>query len=70
VKIQPTSIEDLQAAARQRREDNKINWITSGFMLSFHIGAIAALFFFTWKAFFLVLFLWWVLGFMGIWMGF
>jgi fatty-acid desaturase len=70
VKIQPTSIEDLQVAARQRREDNKINWITSGFMLAFHIGAIAALFFFTWKAFFVSLVLWWVAGGMGIGMGY
>jgi fatty-acid desaturase len=26
------------------------NWVTTGFMLAFHIGAVAALFFFTWKA--------------------
>src|SRR5580700_1748242 len=26
-----------------------INWTTTLFMLAFHIGAVAALFFFTWK---------------------
>jgi len=26
------------------------NWVTTGFMLAFHIGGRAALFFFTWKA--------------------
>ena len=70
MKIQPVSIEDLQAASRQKREENKINWITSGFMLAFHIGAIVALFFFTWKAFFVSLVLWWVAGGMGIGMGY
>ncbi len=37
-----------------------INWITTGFMVAFHIGALAALFFFSWKAFFVGLFLYWV----------
>ena len=29
--------------------DGRINWITTTFMVLFHIGAIAALFFFSWK---------------------
>src|SRR5947209_10543154 len=37
-----------------------INWITTIFMVLFHIGAVAALFFFSWKIFFITLFLWWV----------
>src|ERR1700730_6915268 len=28
------------------------NWVTTIFMAAFHVGAVAALFFFTWKAFF------------------
>ena len=39
-------------------------------MLLFHIGAIAALFFFSWKAFLLALLLWWVAGSFGIGMGY
>ncbi|MGC2745551.1 MAG: fatty acid desaturase, partial [Candidatus Angelobacter sp.] len=35
-------------------------------MVAFHIGAVAALFMFTWKAFFVALFLWWVAGSLGI----
>jgi hypothetical protein len=31
----------------RKREDGKINWVTAGFMMAFHVGAIAALFFFT-----------------------
>ena len=43
-----------------------VNWTTTLFMLAFHVGAIAALFFFTWKGLALALFLWWVAGSLGI----
>jgi fatty-acid desaturase len=36
----------------------------------FHIGAIAALFFFTWKALLVAGFLWWISGSLGIGMGY
>jgi stearoyl-CoA desaturase (delta-9 desaturase) len=39
-------------------------------MIFFHIGAVAALFMFSWKALFLSLFLWWVSGSLGIGMGY
>jgi stearoyl-CoA desaturase (delta-9 desaturase) len=29
--------------------EDRVNWITSSFMAAFHVGAIAALFFFSWK---------------------
>jgi sn-1 stearoyl-lipid 9-desaturase len=47
-----------------------INWATTTAMIIFHVGAIAALFFFSWKALFITLFLWWVSGSLGIGMGF
>jgi fatty-acid desaturase len=47
-----------------------INWITTLFMVVFHVGAIAALFFFTWKALALAIVLWWVSGSLGIGMGY
>jgi len=51
--------------------DNKgINWITAIFMVLFHVGAIAALFFFSWKPFLLAIFLYWVGGSLGIGMGY
>jgi sn-1 stearoyl-lipid 9-desaturase len=50
--------------------DDGINWITATIMLLFHLGALAALFFFTWKAFFLAVFLYWVAGSLGIGMGY
>jgi sn-1 stearoyl-lipid 9-desaturase len=57
-------------ALERNRQDDKINWITAIFMAAFHVGAIAALFFFTWKAFFVACFLWWVSGSLGIGMGY
>jgi hypothetical protein len=46
--------------------DSEINWITTFFMAAFHVGAIAALFFFTWKALFVAMGLWWISGSLGI----
>lgn len=39
-------------------------------MVAFHIGAIAAVFFFSWKALLLAMLLWWVGGSAGIGMGY
>jgi sn-1 stearoyl-lipid 9-desaturase len=44
--------------------------LTTFFMVAFHVGAIAALFFFSWKALVLALVLWWVAGSLGIGMGY
>ncbi len=61
---------ELQALNRKAAANNEINWITAGFMAAFHAGALAAIFFFTWKAFFVACFLWWVSGSLGIGMGY
>ena len=47
-----------------------INRLTTFFMVLFHIGAIAALFMFSWKALTLALVLWWIAGSLGIGMGY
>src|SRR6266436_2325441 len=71
-------------SSSSRREDNltmsvlvddktfkeQINWTTTLFIGAFHVGAIAALFFFTWKALAVALVLWWVAGSLGIGMGY
>src|SRR6185437_1982249 len=57
-------------ALQQTREDDKINWVTAGFMMAFHLGAIAAFFFFSWKALFVSALLWWISGSLGIGMGY
>jgi stearoyl-CoA desaturase (delta-9 desaturase) len=61
----------LQIEALERtRRDNEVNWVTAGFMAAFHLGAVAAFWFFTWKAFLVSIFLWWVAGSLGIGMGY
>ncbi len=47
-----------------------INWNTTIFMILFHMGAVAALFFFSWKAIVISLLLAWIAGSLGIGMGF
>ncbi len=61
---------ELQALQRRSPADNELNWITAAFMMAFHIGAVAAFFFFTWKAVFLAALLWWISGSLGIGMGY
>ena len=51
-------------------EKNNINWLTTGFMLAFHIGAIAALFMFSWKALIVGVIVYWIAGSLGIGMGY
>ena len=57
-----------QEIIEQRRTG--INWATTITMVIFHLGAIAALFTFTWPALFASLLLWWIAGGVGIGMGF
>jgi len=47
-----------------------ILWLTTSFMVAFHIGAFAALFFFSWKALLFAMVMWWVAGSLGIGMGY
>ena len=51
---------ELRDLEKPQAAKDEVNWITAGFMAAFHVGAIAALFFFTWKALFVAMFLWWV----------
>ena len=48
----------------------QINWPTLIFMVVFHLGAVAALFMFSWQALAVTALLWWVSGSLGIGMGF
>jgi stearoyl-CoA desaturase (delta-9 desaturase) len=56
----------LEALAKKPSADKEINWVTSLFMGLFHAGAVAALFFFTWKALLVAVLLWWISGSLGI----
>src|SRR5260370_41405073 len=54
---------------RDRANRDGFNWGTAIAMGLFHVGAIAALFFFTWPAFFAAIFLWSVSCSLGIGMS-
>ncbi len=47
-----------------------INWDTALFIGLFHLGAVAALFMFNWKAVLVAILLWWVSGSLGAGIGF
>ena len=47
-----------------------LNWITTVVLVLFHIGAIAALFMFSWRNFWVSVFLYWVATGLGISMGY
>lgn len=47
-----------------------INWHTATFMALFHIGAVAALFMFSWQALVAAVVLWWISASLGVGMGF
>jgi stearoyl-CoA desaturase (delta-9 desaturase) len=48
----------------------RLNWLIASFILSFHVGTLAALFFFSWNALFVAIFLYWMAGSLGIGMGY
>jgi sn-1 stearoyl-lipid 9-desaturase len=52
------------------KKGTKINWITAAVIALFHMGAVLALFFFTWKALLVAVLLLWVSGSLGIGMGY
>jgi stearoyl-CoA desaturase (delta-9 desaturase) len=52
------------------QERSGVNWPTSITMVIFHVGALAALFMFNWKALAVTFLLWWIAGSLGIGMGF
>jgi fatty-acid desaturase len=52
------------------KEDTRINWHTATFMALFHIGAVAALFMFSWQALLAAVVLWWISASLGVGMGF
>ena len=55
---------------RDKTFTQSVNPITTFFMVAFHIGAVAAFFYFSWGAFFTAVLLWWVSGSLGIGMGY
>lgn len=55
---------------RDRTFNEPINPVSAGFMVLFHLGAVAALFMFSWTALITAIVLWWVAGSLGIGIGY
>ncbi len=60
----------LDVLGKRPAKDDQVNWVTAFFMAVFHIGAVAALFFFSWKLLLLLIVINWVSGSLGIGMGY
>jgi stearoyl-CoA desaturase (delta-9 desaturase) len=61
---------DVVQVTRGLKKSENINWITTTAMVAFHIGAIAALFMFSWKNLLAAFVLWWIAGSLGIGLGY
>ncbi len=61
-----TALPDIEILTKKQKAQNEVNWVTAIFMGLFHIGAIAALFFFSWKPVMVAVLLWWVATSLGI----
>ncbi len=56
--------------AHDRTSSEPLVWVTTLTMIAFHIGAVVAIFFFSWPAFLLAMFLWWIAGGLGVGVGY
>ena len=56
----------MQTESITIRQQTRFNWSIALFMLIFHLGAVAALFMFSWSALAVAVSLWWVAGSLGI----
>jgi fatty-acid desaturase len=60
----------IETSVRDLPENQKLNWPTSVAMVIFHIGAIAALFCFSWRLLAATVFLYWMTTGLGISLGY
>jgi len=60
----------FRSLKRDKTFSEPVNWGTCTFMLGLHLAALAAVFFFTWKALVVSLVMSWVAGSLGIGMGY
>ena len=60
----------MRLSERDRTFEHPVRFLTTFFMVIFHLGAIAALFFFTWKALALSIVLLWVACGLGVGLGY
>jgi fatty-acid desaturase len=60
----------IMSLLRDKTFREPVNWTTSFFMGAFHVGAIVALFMFSWKGLIAAALLWWITGSLGIGIGY
>jgi fatty-acid desaturase len=53
-----------------KKQAKGINWHTATFIALFHVGAVAALFMFSWRALVVAIVFWWITASLGVGMGF
>src|ERR1700721_2419199 len=56
----------LNDSGQNQPSENRFNWKIAPVLMLFHVGAVAALFFFTWSGLFTAIFLHWVMGGLGL----
>jgi fatty-acid desaturase len=56
----------FNGSRKNRRGKNRLNWLIASFMMLFHVGAVAAFFFFTWNALFVAILLYWISASLGL----
>jgi fatty-acid desaturase len=61
-----TAVLPVNAARKVIAETKQFNWKIAPVLLLFHLGAVAALFFFSWTALFAALFLYWITTGLGL----
>jgi sn-1 stearoyl-lipid 9-desaturase len=60
----------FNASRKDQNHNGQTNWLIAFFMVLFHAGAVLALFFFTWNALIVAIFLYWMAGSLGIGIGY
>ncbi len=61
---------ETAAPDTEGRFPNGVNWVTGGWMIAMHVGAVAALWFVSWQALALCLVLHWVSACLGVTLGY
>jgi sn-1 stearoyl-lipid 9-desaturase len=57
---------ELNDSRDNQSDEKRLNWAIVPVLTMFHVGAVAALFFFSWKGLFVALFLYWMTGGLGL----
>jgi fatty-acid desaturase len=61
-----TTLLQFDSVQNNQPVKNRLNWKITPVLTMIHVGAVAALFFFTWNALFVALFLYWVTVGLGL----